>query len=122
MSVLAHPTAQASCLAWHPVKKILVMGWDSGEIYLYANQQCSKVDSSHNASVHLAQFSAQGNSLVTADKSGTIIGWKTDTSAGARLDMRQEKTDIFYRTCFRKHLPPIMYCKGCVNPTTFQLN
>ena len=105
MSVSAHPTAQASCLAWHPVKKILVMGWDSGEIYLYANQQCSKVDSSHNASVHLAQFSAQGNNLVTADKSGTIIGWKTDTSAGARLDMRQEKTDIFYRTCFRKHLP-----------------
>ena len=87
--VAAHPTAQASSLAWHPVKKILVVGWDSGELYLYANQQCSKVDSSHNASVHLAQFSAQGNSLVTADKNGTIVGWKTDTSSAARLDMRE---------------------------------
>jgi intraflagellar transport protein 140 len=62
-------------------------GWDSGEIYLFSNQQCTKVDSSHNSPVHLAEFSSQGSSLITADKSGTIVGWKTDGGGGTRLEL-----------------------------------
>ena len=74
----SHPTAQTSCLAWHPVQKFLVIGWESGELYIYSNGQCTKIDSLHNAPIHLGVWSSCGSSFISADKNGTIIGWRSD--------------------------------------------
>ena len=40
-----HPTAQVSALAWHPIQKTLVVGWENGELYLYDHEktQCSRI-------------------------------------------------------------------------------
>ena len=68
----SHPTAQTSCLSWHPVQKLLVIGWESGELYLYANGQCTKIDSPHNAAIHLGVWSSCGTSFISADKNEQI--------------------------------------------------
>ncbi len=71
-----HQTAQASCLAWHPVRKVLAVGWESGDLYLYADDTCLRVDTTHSASIHLGQWNAGGQILVTADKNGAVVGWR----------------------------------------------
>ena len=41
-----HPTAQVSGLAWHPLQKLLVIGWENGEIYFYNHDEnkCSRIE------------------------------------------------------------------------------
>jgi hypothetical protein len=39
------------------IRKILVIGWDSGDLYLYVEDTCLKVDTTHSSSIHLAQLS-----------------------------------------------------------------
>ncbi len=46
-----HPTAQVSALLWHPIQKLLCVGWENGEVYLYDHDktQCMRIeaDASH---------------------------------------------------------------------------
>lgn len=90
-----HPTAQSSCLSWHPLKKLLVIGWDTGELYIYVNSQCLKVDALHNGPIHLAKWSSHGSSLITSDKNGSIIGWKSDGNAHLEMLFHHELKDEF---------------------------
>ncbi|TRY69166.1 hypothetical protein TCAL_05644 [Tigriopus californicus] len=90
-----HPTAQSSCLSWHPLKKLLVIGWDTGELYIYVNSQCLKVDALHNGPIHLAKWSSHGSSLITTDKNGSIIGWKSDGNAHLEMLFHHELKDEF---------------------------
>ncbi len=63
-----------------------MIGWESGDLYLFVEDTCLRVDTSHGASpIHLARWSARGNMLVTADKNGAVIGWRSD--GAAQLDM-----------------------------------
>lgn len=72
-----HPTAQTSCLAWHPNKKTLLIGWESGEMYMYSNEQCAKVETAHTASIHIADWSSKGSYVITGDKQVTFSYPKT---------------------------------------------
>ena len=84
-----HPTAQVSSLAWHTgVQSWLAVGWENGELYLYHHssdpdlKKCLKVDSLHGAAVFLMQWSPAGSRLVTADKNGSVVGWRIDPASG----------------------------------------
>eukprot|EP00095_Tigriopus_kingsejongensis_P006204 snap_masked-scaffold252_size238019-processed-gene-1.6 protein:Tk06204 transcript:snap_masked-scaffold252_size238019-processed-gene-1.6-mRNA-1 annotation:"intraflagellar transport protein 140-like protein" len=98
-----HPTAQPSCLCWHPLKKLLIIGWDVGEMYMYVNSQCLKVDALHNAAIHLAEWSKHGTNLITADKNGSVIGWKSD--GGSHLEM------LFHHE-LKDELTGLIFCVG----------
>ena len=45
ISIPSHPTAQVTATAWHPSKKMLAIGWENGELFLYSdhNNTCSQV-------------------------------------------------------------------------------
>ena len=84
---------QVSALSWQPgaTAAWLAVGWESGELYLYHHssesaessssstaKKCLKVDTLHAAAVFLMQWSPAGSRLVTADKNGSVVGWKVD--------------------------------------------
>ena len=85
---------QVSALSWQPgaTAAWLAVGWESGELYLYhhssaesaessassTGKKCLKVDTLHAAAVFLMQWSPAGSRLVTADKNGSVVGWKVD--------------------------------------------
>ena len=86
---------QVSALSWQPgaTAAWLAVGWESGELYLYHHssesaessssstaKKCLKVDTLHAAAVFLMQWSPAGSRLVTADKNGSVVGWKVDPS------------------------------------------
>ena len=81
-----HPTAQVSALSWQPsAQSWLAVGWESGELYLYNHskggddtKKCLKVDTNHAAALFLMEWSPAGSRLVTADKNGSVVGWKVD--------------------------------------------
>jgi hypothetical protein len=39
-------------MAWHPVSKMLAVGWENGELFLYSdhNNTCIEIPTIHNAS------------------------------------------------------------------------
>ena len=45
IDIPAHPTAQVTCISWHPSKKMLAIGWENGELFLYSdhNNTCVEV-------------------------------------------------------------------------------
>ena len=92
-----HPTAQVSALSWHPIQKLLIVGWESGEIYLYDHDKakCMRIDSdaSHQAAVALIQWSTYGKRLITADKTGSVIGWKIDPQKQLAVIFHHELKD-----------------------------
>lgn len=64
-----HPTAQVTSLAWHPVKKILAVGWENGELRIWAEDEenFQDVQSLHRSPITLLQWSSQGARLISTD-------------------------------------------------------
>lgn len=93
-----HPTAQVSALSWHPLQKLLVVGWENGEIYLYDHDEtkCMRIeaDASHQSAVALIKWSTYGRRLITTDKSGSVIGWKLDSSQLAVIFHHELKDEL----------------------------
>ncbi|XP_041473205.1 intraflagellar transport protein 140 homolog isoform X2 [Lytechinus variegatus] len=75
---------QRSCystsLAWHPTHPSVAVGWESGEILIWneQDQQLQEATKLHKAQVCLLQWSAKGQRLLSGDKEGTLIMWKSD--------------------------------------------
>ncbi|PIK61717.1 putative intraflagellar transport protein [Apostichopus japonicus] len=75
---------QRSCfshsLSWHPTKPILAVGWNSGEILIWNQQDKELYEAAkiHKADVCLLQWSMNGQRLLSGDKSGLLLLWKTD--------------------------------------------
>ena len=69
-----------SCLQWHPIHTLLCVGWENGDIYVYdrAQNRCIRVDTLHNSAIALMRWSAAGSRLITADKIGSVIGWRVE--------------------------------------------
>lgn len=56
-------------LAWHPQKKILAIGWESGELFIYNDHEheLHEIQSLHRSPISVLEFSIGGKRLVTAD-------------------------------------------------------
>lgn len=64
-----HPISQATALCWHPEKRLLVTGWENGEIHSWFNnnREFSSIQGPHKVPIILLEFSEQGGRMVTAD-------------------------------------------------------
>ncbi|CAL4114854.1 unnamed protein product, partial [Meganyctiphanes norvegica] len=98
-----HPTAQVTCIAWHPSKRILSVGWESGELFIWNDHESElhEIQSLHRAPIAILQFSAAGSRLVTADASGALVGWHVDASGNLQTVFTHELKDPLVQIVFR---------------------
>ena len=77
VTIPAHPTAQVTTTAWHPNKKMLAIGWETGELYLYSdhNNSCVELQTIHTSSIVILEWSQAGSRLISGDGSGSVVGW-----------------------------------------------
>ncbi|ELT94193.1 hypothetical protein CAPTEDRAFT_114177 [Capitella teleta] len=71
----------ASAIQWHPTKRILAIGWETGEVNITNEQdhELYEVPLLHKAEITILQWSSAGSRLVTGDSSGLLLVWKTDS-------------------------------------------
>jgi intraflagellar transport protein 140 len=63
-----HTVAQVTGLAWHPTKKLLVTGWENGELRVWAgDSEFISVQSVHQAPITILRWSNLGGRLVSGD-------------------------------------------------------
>ncbi|KRT80306.1 hypothetical protein AMK59_8792 [Oryctes borbonicus] len=76
----SHPVSQVTALAWHPEKKLLVTGWENGELRTWndSNTDFISINGPHKAPVTLLEFSEKGSRLVSSDSTGNLVGWKVE--------------------------------------------
>ena len=60
----------AECLEWHPEKKILAVGWRSGEITTYNNddEQIFEQSSIHRSPINVVRWNENGSRLLSMDQ------------------------------------------------------
>uniref|UniRef100_A0A8C5AP22 Intraflagellar transport 140 homolog (Chlamydomonas) n=1 Tax=Gadus morhua TaxID=8049 RepID=A0A8C5AP22_GADMO len=71
---------QATVLRWHPMKPLLVLGWESGEVLLLSHPsgEQNPLPPTHAAPITLLEWSCSGSRLVTGDQMGVLAVWKLD--------------------------------------------
>ncbi|CAF1379534.1 unnamed protein product [Adineta steineri] len=73
-------TSNAYCIAWHPVKKTLAIGFSDGELMIWngSNRRLESVIV-HKACISSLVFNTDGTQFLSADQEGLIIIWKADS-------------------------------------------
>ncbi|KAM4716079.1 intraflagellar transport protein 140 homolog isoform 1-T3 [Anableps anableps] len=71
---------QAAVLRWHPLKPVLAVGWENGEVVLLAHPSGDQtmLPSVHTACIAILEWSGSGSRLVTGDQNGALAVWKLD--------------------------------------------
>ncbi|KAK5601789.1 hypothetical protein CRENBAI_020358 [Crenichthys baileyi] len=71
---------QAAVLRWHPLKPVLALGWENGEVMLLTHPSGDQavLPSVHTACIALLEWSGSGSRLVTGDQTGALTVWKLD--------------------------------------------
>ena len=108
VSIPPHPTAQVTCTAWHPTNKILAIGWENGELFLYSEQTntCTEVQTLHTANILILEWSQAGSRLVSGDGAGSVVGWSLDRSSQLNTIFHHELKDPLSQLVFRNVLSP----------------
>ncbi|XP_072167641.1 intraflagellar transport protein 140 homolog [Diadema setosum] len=81
---LPNASIQRACystsLSWHPSQPAVAVGFENGEILIWneAEQQMFEANKLHKGQVCLLQWSISGQRLLSGDKEGTLILWKSD--------------------------------------------
>ncbi|KAM3859666.1 intraflagellar transport protein 140 homolog [Diretmus argenteus] len=71
---------QPMVLRWHPVKPVLALGWETGEVLLLTHPSGEQtiLPSTHTACITLLEWSSSGSRMVTGDQMGVLAVWKLD--------------------------------------------
>lgn len=72
---------QVTALAWHPTRRLLVVGWDGGELYIWLEYSWARLEAPHNAALTAIAFSQGGGRLLTSDAAGSLSGWQSTSGA-----------------------------------------
>ncbi|XP_063618510.1 intraflagellar transport protein 140 homolog isoform X2 [Cydia splendana] len=72
---------QVTAMAWHPTRKLLVVGWDGGELYIWLEYSWARLEAPHNAALTTVAFSLGGGRLLAADAAGSLSGWQSASGA-----------------------------------------
>ncbi|CAL1531559.1 unnamed protein product [Lymnaea stagnalis] len=99
-----HPTSYA----WHPLRKILAVGWETGEIILWNEQDKELIEAPHlhRSEISVFQWSSNGTRLISADTSGVLIGWKSDSKGHLGQDPFQHHVQEPITQIILKPAPP----------------
>ncbi|GJQ73670.1 putative intraflagellar transport protein 140 [Trypoxylus dichotomus] len=99
----SHPVSQVTALVWHPEKKLLVTGWENGELKTWNdnNIEFISISGPHKAPVTLLEFSEKGSRLVSCDSSGSLVGWKVENKdqivTAFHHDLKECITHLLFR-------------------------
>ncbi|XP_011298550.1 intraflagellar transport protein 140 homolog [Fopius arisanus] len=100
-----HSVAQVTAVSWHPEKRWLVAGWESGEIRIWlgdtATGQFNLTVTPHKDPISLLEWSQHGGRLVSADTRGSIVGWKIDTRGQLFIVFHHELNEKFTQITFK---------------------
>uniref|UniRef100_UPI003AAE6617 intraflagellar transport protein 140 homolog n=1 Tax=Centroberyx gerrardi TaxID=166262 RepID=UPI003AAE6617 len=71
---------QPTVLRWHPIKPLLALGWETGEVLLLTHPSGDQtvLPNTHTACITLLEWSSSGSRLVTGDQMGVLAVWKLD--------------------------------------------
>ncbi|CAG5059653.1 unnamed protein product [Parnassius apollo] len=72
---------QVTTLAWHPTRKLLVVGWDGGELYIWLEYSWARLEAPHNTAITTVNFSSGGGRLIASDAVGSLSGWQSGSGA-----------------------------------------
>lgn len=72
---------QVTALAWHPTRRLLVVGWDGGELYIWLEYSWARLEAPHNAALTSINFSLGGGRLLASDAAGSLSGWQSSSGA-----------------------------------------
>ncbi|KAM3964585.1 intraflagellar transport protein rempA [Aphomia sociella] len=72
---------QVTALAWHPTRRLLVVGWDGGELYIWLEYSWARLEAPHNAALTTVAFSLGGGRLLASDTAGSLSGWQSASGA-----------------------------------------
>lgn len=72
---------QVTALAWHPTRRLLVVGWDGGELYIWLEYSWARLEAPHNAALTTVAFSLGGGRLLASDAAGSLSGWQSSSGA-----------------------------------------
>ena len=69
-SNLNRASSQVSSMSWHPVRKIIAVGWTSGELLTWNehDKDLHEVYSIHKSRINTVKWSHNGHRLVTGDQ------------------------------------------------------
>ncbi|XP_050392806.2 intraflagellar transport protein 140 homolog [Patella vulgata] len=106
---IEHSAVQKHChvsvVAWHPTKRIIAVGWDTGEITIW-NEQDHEVSDAvhiHKKEVSILHWSTNGSRLSSGDKGGVLHVWKSDSKGRLQQNpmcqhhIQESLTAILYR-------------------------
>ncbi|XP_021936986.1 intraflagellar transport protein 140 homolog isoform X3 [Zootermopsis nevadensis] len=99
-----HAVAQVTALAWHPTKKLLVTGWENGDLQAWAGDpEFISVQSVHQAPITILQWSTLGGRLVSGDTAGSLVGLKVDSRGHILTVFHHELKDPLTHIAFRRN-------------------
>ncbi|XP_049537307.1 intraflagellar transport protein 140 homolog [Anopheles darlingi] len=99
-----HATSQATVLTWHPERKILLTGWENGEVHAWfdGKRDFATVNGPHKSPIMLLEFSEKGGRVITADAMGVLTGWRFDGQSQFLTMFNHDLRDPLLHITFRR--------------------
>ncbi|XP_014614871.1 PREDICTED: intraflagellar transport protein 140 homolog [Polistes canadensis] len=108
-----HSVAQVTALGWHPDRRWLAAGWESGELRIWpgdtGSNEFNVIVTPHRDPITILQWSPHGSRLVSADAAGSIIAWKIDSRGQLLMVFHHELKGTFTHIAFIPMKPSINY-------------
>ncbi|XP_014295650.1 intraflagellar transport protein 140 homolog [Microplitis demolitor] len=102
---LEFSTFQISALSWHPNRKLLIVGKDNGSIKLWdedsESNEFSEIGTPHRDSISILEWSQHGGRLISADTSGSLVGWRVDNKGQLLIMFHHDLKKSFIHIAFR---------------------
>lgn len=96
---------QVTALAWHPTKKCLLIGWESGDLSIFSElggREVYSFSKHHNNVVSVLKFNEIGKVFVTGDIDGVLNCWKFDIGGSLEIlltrPLKHPIIDIAFRS------------------------
>ncbi|KAJ3242971.1 hypothetical protein HDU78_000924 [Chytriomyces hyalinus] len=66
-------------LLWHPSKRLLAVGWSTGNVGVWSDtEEILREGASHGSSISCLEWNATGTRLISCDEEGEVVVWKVD--------------------------------------------